>query len=116
MPLHHSTPDPAINDWYRKAAAAREARRPAYRATTAPSEAPSAELARLAEKFRTAGGGKQVGDVRPPAALSSVDDSFITANLSNNSILESDFLDNSIALIPVPAPPHPPPPRLCPRH
>ncbi len=53
-PTHHSTPDPALSEWYRKAAAAREARRPVYRATAATSDPPSAELAALAEKFRAA--------------------------------------------------------------
>ncbi len=40
-----------------------------------------------------------------------MDDSFTTANLSNNSILDSDFHDNSSILTPVSvAHPRPPPP------
>jgi hypothetical protein len=111
-PQHHSTPDASINEWYRKAAAAREARRPVYRATSAPSEPPSKELALLAERFRTA--GKQVGGMQPPSVSCSADESFATAGLSNNSILESDFLDNSIALTPVPVPVPVPPPTSIP--
>jgi hypothetical protein len=87
-----------------------------YRATTAPSEPPPKELAILAERFRTAAAANRVGQLSdvtlPPSVSCSGDDSFATANLSNNSILESDFLDNSIALTPVTVPvpvPVPPP-------
>ncbi len=102
-PTHHSTPDPALSEWYRKAAAAREARRPVYRATAAPSNPPSAELAALAEKFRAAAARAPVGVgvAMPPGQSDSVEDSFTTANLSNNSILDSDFHDNSSILTPV---------------
>ncbi len=122
-PLHHSTPDASINEWYRKAAAAREARRPVYRATSAPTEPPPKELALLAERFRTAAAanrvGTQPGDTLPSSVSCSGDDSFATANLSNSSILESDFLDNSIALTPVTVPvpvPVPPPDTYPPHH
>jgi hypothetical protein len=116
-PQYHSTQDASINEWYRKAAAAREARHPVYRATSAPSELPSKELALLAERFRTAAAAKQVGGTHPPSMSCSADDSFATANLSNNSILESDFLDNSIALTPVSVPvPVPPPTSIPPLH
>ena len=122
-PQHHSTPDASINEWYRKAAVAREAHRPVYRATTAPSEPPPKELALLAERFRTAAAANRVGplpgDTLPPSVSCSGDDSFATANLSNNSILESDFLDNSIALTPVTVPvpvPVPPPVTYPPHH
>jgi hypothetical protein len=108
-PLHHSTPDPTITAWYKKAAAAREARRPVYRATVVPCGPPPADLAELAEKFRAAAGGGHTGDVKPPVLACSVDDSFTTANLRNISILDSEFHDNSSTLVPVSvAPPSPP--------
>jgi hypothetical protein len=108
-PLHHSTPDPSLANWYKKAAAAREARRPVYRATAVSCGPPPADLAELAEKFRAAARGR-TSDVQPPVSACSTDDSFATANLSNNSILESDFHDNSKILVPVSvAPTHPPP-------
>jgi hypothetical protein len=118
-PTLHSTPDPALSEWYRKAAAAREARRPVYRATTVRSDPPSAELAALAEKFRTAAAraSVSVGAAKSPGQSESAEDSYTTANLSNNSILESDFHDNSSILTPVtvnpPLPPPPPHPCLC---
>jgi hypothetical protein len=55
---------------------------------------------------------------KPPVLMSSADESFTTANLSNNSILQSDFHYSSTNLIPVsvappfPPPPQPPPPSL----
>jgi hypothetical protein len=109
-PLHHSTPDPSIAAWYKKAAAAREARRPVYRATAVPCGPPPADLAELAEKFRAAAAGGHTSDVQPPVLACSTDDSFATANLSNSSIIDSEFHDNSKILVPVSvAPPHPPP-------
>jgi hypothetical protein len=87
-----------------------------YRATAAPSDPPSAELAALAEKFRAAAArtSVSVGAAKPPGQSDSAEDSFTTANLSNNSILDSDFHDNSSILTPVavnpPLPPTPPTP------
>jgi len=112
-PLHHSTPDPSLANWYKKAAAAREARRPAYRATAVPCGPPPTGLAELAEKFRAAAARGRTSDSQPPGLACSTDDSFATANLSNSSILDSDFHDNSNILVPVSvAPPPPPPPAL----
>jgi hypothetical protein len=106
-PLHHSTPDPSLANWYKKAAAAREAHRPVYRATAVSCGPPPAELA---EKFRAAAARGRTIDVQPPGLACSTDDSFATANLSSSSILESDFHDNSKILVPVSVAPPPPPP------
>jgi hypothetical protein len=95
------TPDPSLANWYKKAAAAREARRPAYRATAVPCGPPPADLAELAEKFRAAAARGRTSDVQPPGLACSIDDSFATANLSNSSILDSDYHDNSKILVPV---------------
>jgi hypothetical protein len=107
-------PDPSIAPWYKKAAAAREARRPVYRATAVPCGPPPADLAELAEKFRAAAARGRTSDVQPPVLACSTDDSFATANLSNNSLLESDFHDNSKILVPVSVAPPPPPPSPSP--
>jgi hypothetical protein len=102
-PSHQST-SAAAASWHARAAAAREARRPAWTKPSASNPTPpSAELVALADRFRSAASAQQAHQIQQQIHHQLADDpdtsaaaSFYSAVLHSSSIIDCDvsFVDN----------------------